>query len=53
MHNLHYHHLKEFKEAKFKKWSTTAKKLMNKYTDNQIEEFKIELKKLSDTYWKI
>jgi hypothetical protein len=29
-----------------------ARKLRDSYTDEQIEEFKIELKKLSDMYWK-
>lgn len=52
MHGLHYNHPKEFKEKKFKEWSKKARQLRDAYTDEQIEEFKIELKKLSDMYWK-
>lgn len=52
MHGLHYNHTKEFKEKQFKEWSKKARKLRNSYTDEQIDEFKIELKKLSDMYWK-
>lgn len=52
MHGLHYNHTKEFKEKQFKEWSQKARKLRNNYTDNQIEEFKIELNKLSNLYWK-
>ena len=51
MHGLHYNHTKEFKETKFKEWSKKAHKLKDNYTDEQIEEFKVELKKLSDIYW--
>ena len=53
MHGLHYNHTKEFKEAKFKEWSKKAHKLKDNYTDEQIEEFKVELKNLSDMYWNI
>lgn len=42
---------KEFKESKFKEWSIKARKLRDTYTDEQIEEFKVELKKLSNLYW--
>ncbi len=52
MHGLHYNHQKEFKEKQFKEWSQKARKLRDSYMDEQIEEFKIELKKLSDMYWK-
>ena len=52
MHGLHYNHQKEFKEKKFKEWSKKARKLRDSYTDEQIEEFKIELQKLSDMYYK-
>ena len=52
MHGLHYNHQKEFKESKFKEWSKKAHKLKDGYDDSQIEKFKIELKKLSDMYWK-
>ena len=51
MHRAHYIHTKEFKEKKFKEWSKKARKLRDSYTDEQIEEFKVELKKLSDMYW--
>ena len=52
MHGLHYNHTKEFKEKQFKEWSKKARKLRDNYADEQIEEFKIELKKLSHLYWK-
>ena len=52
MHGLHYNHQKEFKEKKFKEWSKKARELRDSYTDEQIEEFKIELQKLSDMYYK-
>ena len=52
IHRAHYTHTREFKEKKFKEWSKKARQLRDSYTDEQIEEFKIELKNLSDTYWK-
>ena len=52
MHGLHYNHQKEFKEKKFKEWSKKARELRDSYTDEQIEEFKIELQKLSNQYSK-
>lgn len=52
MHGLHYNHTKEFKEKQFKEWSKKARELRDSYMDNQIKDFKIELKKLSDIYWK-
>ena len=52
MHGLHYNHPKEFKENKFKEWSEKARELRNSYNDEQIEDFKIALTKLSDLYWK-
>lgn len=52
MHGLHYNHTKEFKEKQFKEWSQKARKLRDSYNDDQIEDFKIELKKLSNMYWK-
>lgn len=52
MHGLHYNHQKKFTEKKFKEWSKKARKLRDNFTDDQLEEFKIELKKLSDMYWK-
>lgn len=52
MHRAHYTHTKEFKEKKFKEWSKKARQLRDSYTDEQIEEFKIILKELSNMYWK-
>lgn len=52
MHGLHYNHTKEFSEKKFKEWSKKAHKLKDNYNDSQIEEFKVELKNLSNLYWK-
>ena len=52
MHGLHYNHTKVFKEKQFKEWSEKARKLRNSYTDEQLEEFKTELYKLSNLYWK-
>lgn len=51
MHGAHYSHTKEFKEKKFKEWSKKARKLRDSYNDEQLEDFKIELKNLSDLYW--
>ena len=48
MHGLHYNHTKKFKEKQFKEWSEKR----DTYTNEQIEDFKIELKKLSNLYWK-
>ena len=48
----HYKHPKEFSEKKFKQWSKKATQLRDSYDDSQIEEFKIELRKLSDQYYK-
>ena len=52
MHGLHYNHTKIFKEKQFKEWSKKARELRNTYTDEQLEQFKIELNKLSSMYWK-
>ena len=52
IHRAHYTHTKEFKEKKFKEWSKKARQLRDSYTDEQIEEFKVELMKLSNMYWK-
>lgn len=51
MHGLHYNHQKQFTEKKFKDWSKKANKLKEKFTDEQVNDFKIELKKLSNKYW--
>lgn len=53
MYGIHYNHNKEFKEKKFKEWSKEARKLVDKYADDEIKEFKTQLKKLSDLYWKV
>ena len=53
MYGRHYKHPKEFPEKKFKQWSKKAIKLRNSFNDSQTDEFKIELNKLSDLYWKI
>ena len=52
MHGLHYNHQKKFTEKEFKEWSKKARKLRDKFCDNQLKDFKIELKNLSDLYWK-
>ena len=52
MHGLHYNHTKVFKEKQFKEWSKKARELRDTYTDEQLEDFKIELNKLSSMYWK-
>ncbi len=51
MHGLHYNHQKKFTEKKFKEWSKKARKLRENFNDDQLEEFKIKLKKLSCVYW--
>lgn len=53
MYGLHYNNIKRFTEAKFKKWSKEARELRGKYTDEQIDKFKKELKKLSKLYFSI
>ena len=52
MHGLHYNHTKVFKEKQFKEWSKKARELRDTYTDEQIEEFKQKLQKLSKIYCK-
>lgn len=52
MYGLHYKHTKEFKEKQFKEWSKKTRDLRDTYNDTQLEDFKIELKKLSNIYWK-
>lgn len=51
MYGLHYNHPKKFTEKQFKDWSKKAKKLTTKFTDEQVEKFKVELKNLSKKYW--
>ena len=51
MYGLHYNHPKQFTDKKFKDWSKKAQKLTTKFTDEQVEEFKVELKNLSQKYW--
>lgn len=50
MHGLYYNHQIKFSEKKFKQWSKKAIELRNNFNDSQIEEFKIELRKLSQLY---
>ena len=52
MYSLHYNHPQKFKEMKFNEWSKKAQKLRDNYSNEQIEDFKIDLKKLSGKYWK-
>lgn len=52
MHGLHYNHQKKFTEKKFKEWSKKARELRKNFTDSELEDLKIELKNLSDLYWK-
>ena len=52
IHRAHYTHTKEFKEKKFKEWSKKTRELRDNFSDNQLEDFKIELKKLSNLHWK-
>ncbi len=51
IYGRHYKHPKEFSEKKFKQWSKKAIELRDSYDDSQIEEFKIELQKLSQSYF--
>ena len=51
IYGRHYAHPKEFKEKQFKEWSKKAIELRDIYNDSQIEEFKIELQKLSQSYF--
>ena len=51
MHGLHYNHQKKFTEKKFKEWSKKARKLRGNYTDEQLDDFKIELRNLSNLYY--
>ena len=52
IYGRHYAHPKEFKEKQFKDWSQKAIELRDSYDDSQIEEFKQEMKKLSQSYCK-
>ena len=52
IYGRHYSHPKKFTEKQFKQWSKKAIKLRDSFNDCQIEEFKIELQKLSDQYYK-
>lgn len=52
IYGRHYSHPKKFTEKKFKQWSKQAIELRDSYDDSKIEEFKIELRKLSDQYYK-
>ena len=52
IHGLHYNHPKKYKEKKFKDWSKKARQLRDSCTDEQIEDFKSQLKSLSDLFLK-
>ena len=52
IHGLHYNHPKKYKEKKFKDWSKNARQLRDSCTDEQIEDFKSQLKSLSDLFLK-
>lgn len=52
IYGRHYSHLKKFTEKQFKQWSKKAIELRDSYDDSQIEEFKQEMKKLSQSYCK-
>lgn len=52
IYGRHYSHPKKFTEKQFKLWSKKATQLRDSFNDSQIEEFKIELQKLSDLYCK-
>lgn len=52
IYGRHYSHPKKFTEKQFKQWSKKAIELRDSFDDSQIEEFKIELQKLSDQYYK-
>lgn len=43
---------KNLKKKQFKEWSKKAIELRDSYDDSQIEEFKQEMKKLSQSYCK-
>lgn len=51
IHGLHYNHPKKYKEKKFKDWSKKARQLRDSCTDEQIEDFKSQLKSLSDLFF--
>lgn len=52
IYGRHYSHPKKFTEKQFKQWSKKVTELRDSFDDSQIEEFKIELRKLSDQYYK-
>ena len=52
IYGRHYSHPKKFTEKQFKQWSKRATELRDSYDDSQIDEFKIELQKLNDQYYK-
>ena len=51
MHELHYNHIKIFKEKQFKEWAKKARELRDSYTNEQLENFKTDLRNLSNMYW--
>ena len=52
IYGRHYSHPKKFTEKQFKQWSKKAIELRDSYDDSQIEDFKQELKNLSNLYCK-
>lgn len=52
IYGRHYSHPKKFTEKQFKQCSKRATELRDSYDDSQIDEFKIELQKLSNLYCK-
>ena len=51
IYGRHYSHPKKFTEKQFKQWSKKAIELRDSFNDSQIDEFKIELLKLSHSYY--
>ena len=51
IYGRHYSYPKKFTEKQFKEWSKKAIKLRDSYNDSQINEFKTEFKKLSQSYF--
>ena len=52
IYGRHYSHPRKFTEKQFKQWSKKAIELRDSYDDSQIEDFKQELKKISNLYCK-
>lgn len=48
---LHIATIKNLEDAKLKKWFKQARELRDKYTDDKLAKFKVELNKLSNMYY--